>query len=375
MNKIPLNWMREDKGEIKANLLGYATFNSMMKKYSEQYFDYTQDANITISLTPADHFVPIMGKKNILFTMWEGLNIPDSYKKNINKADLIIVPSKFCKDVFKPYTDVPIEVCWLGIEPERFPFYQRKASYNGKFRMLWLGAPNPRKGYNSIMELAKIFENMPEFEIYMKTTFFKKSTPVEFVIVTWRKILRILKNLKDKDIVEKEWERLKLSFKKQFNPYVANTIKFWGKNKNIIIDTRKLPFDELMGLYNSAHVFLSPHSGEGWNLPLCEAMATGLPSIATGASGCMDFFNEDVGYPIKYEVMEADLDNYDLKAKIFVPDTEDLFRRVIEVYRNYGAALRKGARASSRIHSKFTWDRSGKRLHEIIEKHFGEVKP
>lgn len=159
------------------------------------------------------------------------------------------------------------------------------------------------------------------------------------------------------------------SFRRIFKPEFKDKVQVMGKYKNIIVDTRKLPFNEIVELYNSAHVFLSPHCGEGWNLPLCEAMATGCPCVATGVSGCMDFFNEEVGYPIKYEIKESELVNYKIKAQIFVPDTKDLLDRVFEIFRNYDTALRKGRKASDRIHSKFTWDKSALRLNEIIQKY------
>lgn len=382
--KTKLYWIREDKGPLVANVLGYATHNNMMKKYSEKYFDYTDTANIALNITPADHFVPIPGKFNILFTMWESLDIPESYKEALNKADLILVPCKFCKDIFARYTTKPIEICWEGIEPQSFPFHKREFPLvitekgifpkdGHRFRMLWVGAPNPRKGYYSILELVKIFEQLPHFEIYIKTTSFPKSTNREFMIINWRRFLKVCKFWNNSNIVRGEISAMKQSVERKFKPDVANKVQIMGKHKNIIVDTRKLPFDELVGLYNSAHVFLSPHMGEGWNLPLCEAMATGAPSVATGASGCMDFFNEDVGYPIKYDIKETELVNYDCKSRVFIPDTHDLLNRVFEVFRNYSAALKKGAKASTRIHDKFTWEKSASRLNDIIQKYCGEI--
>ena len=381
--KLKLHWVRKDIDNPVANVLGYATHNNMMKKYSERYFDYDENAKIALTITPADHFVPIPGKFNILFTMWEALNVPDTYIKSLNNADLILVPSRFCRDIFKPLTTKPVEVCWEGIEPDKFPFKEREFPYvttkaglipkkdDGKrFRILWLGAPNPRKGYHSMMELIKVFENIPEFEIYLKTTAFAKSTLKQFIIINWRRILKIIREHKKKEVVIGEITSMRQSIKRFFKPNLADQVQVMGKHKNIFFDTRKLPFDELVQLYHSAHVFLSPHCGEGWNLPLCEAMATGCPCIATGASGCMDFFDEETGYPIKYELKESELQNYNLKAKVFVPDTNDLLERTFEVFRNYPAALRKGKRASDRIHDKFTWEHSAYRLNELINKYY-----
>lgn len=378
--KFKLHWVRRDTDNPVANVLGYATHNNMMMKYSQPYFEYDDKAKISLTITPADHFKPIPGKFNILFTMWEALNIPDNYIRSLNNADLILVPSRFCRDIFKKYTTKPVEVCFEGVEPDKLPFYEREFPYtvttaglvpkNGKrFRLLWIGAPNPRKGYYSMLELVKVFEQIPEFEIYIKTTAFKKSTLKEFLIINYRRILKIIKSKNKRHDIPEGVARIRESFNRFRKPNFADYVQTMGKYKNIIVDTRKLPFEELVQLYNSAHVFLSPHCGEGWNLPLSEAMATGLPCVATGASGCMDFFNEDVGYPLKYEIKESELINYKIKAQIFVPDTKHLLDTVFEIFRNYPAALHKGRKASDRIHSKFTWDKSALRLKEIINQY------
>ena len=77
------------------------------------------------------------------------------------------------KDIFKPYVIVPMFVFGEGIEPEDYPFYQRKFpdfSKGEKFRIYWAGAPNPRKGYHYALELLKYFVDEPRVEMYIKTT-------------------------------------------------------------------------------------------------------------------------------------------------------------------------------------------------------------
>jgi glycosyltransferase involved in cell wall biosynthesis len=47
----------------------------------------------------------------------------------------------------------------------------------------------------------------------------------------------------------------------------------------------------LAGLYRSADVLLSLHRAEGFGLPMLEAMAMGVPVVATGWSGNLDFMS------------------------------------------------------------------------------------
>lgn len=45
--------------------------------------------------------------------------------------------------------------------------------------------------------------------------------------------------------------------------------------------------------------FVLPTRGEGWGMPLLEAMAYGRPVIATDWSAHTDFMTEDVAYPLR----------------------------------------------------------------------------
>ena len=46
---------------------------------------------------------------------------------------------------------------------------------------------------------------------------------------------------------------------------------------------------------------MSTFLGEGWGLPIIEAMAMGLPTIATNWSGQVDFMRADNAYPLRVE--------------------------------------------------------------------------
>jgi len=60
---------------------------------------------------------------------------------------------------------------------------------------------------------------------------------------------------------------------------------------------------QMGALYRSADCFVLPSRGEGWGMPILEAMACGLPVIATDWGGPADFLHEGVGYPLAVEAM------------------------------------------------------------------------
>jgi glycosyltransferase involved in cell wall biosynthesis len=59
----------------------------------------------------------------------------------------------------------------------------------------------------------------------------------------------------------------------------------------------------LTALYRKADVLLSLHRAEGYGLPLNEAMAHGLPVVATGWSGNLDFMDAADSFLVSYRLV------------------------------------------------------------------------
>jgi len=315
------------------NAFGYSIHNRMMREHTAKYVHLTGDAPIALTIASADKFEPIEDKYNYLFTMFETEHIPASYVQNLHLADHIIVPNDRLVTVFRKYTDRPISVCQEGCDTELFTYKKRfDPRLSRPFRFLWLGAPNPRKGYISLLEAWKIFMGYPEVELYMKTT---SPKGLDKNVVAGE----ILRQAREKPV----------------------------KVSNIIFDARKVSTKELVDLYHQAHVFVMPSTGEGWGLTLTEAMSTGLPCIATRYAGTKMFFDRKVGYPIKHDMKPYYVTPYKLATEVAIPDTLDLANLMEEVKGNYQKALRKGKAAARKIRESFTWDMAARRLVTILK--------
>ncbi|GAX76012.1 hypothetical protein CEUSTIGMA_g3455.t1 [Chlamydomonas eustigma] len=66
-----------------------------------------------------------------------------------------------------------------------------------------------------------------------------------------------------------------------------------------------LSAEDYAGLYRSADCYVIPTRGEGWGMPITEAMSMGLPVIVTGWSGTADFVDDRVGYLLKYNLSQV----------------------------------------------------------------------
>ncbi|PKN42868.1 MAG: hypothetical protein CVU60_03490 [Deltaproteobacteria bacterium HGW-Deltaproteobacteria-18] len=58
----------------------------------------------------------------------------------------------------------------------------------------------------------------------------------------------------------------------------------------------------MAALHAGALAYVSPHRGEAWGLGLGEAMSHGVPVLATGWSGNMEFMDERNSVPLRFEL-------------------------------------------------------------------------
>ena len=350
------------------NSFGYSYFNKMFKNEMSKYFTLEDSAEISVSMMPADKFKYIPDKFNILFTMWEAGELPKDYIEKLSEADLVIVPCRFCKDLFKKYVTTPIEVCHGAVDGQTFFYKKREFNRSfDRFRLLWLGAPNPRKGWEIVATIADAMDKFKNMEFYLKTTVPEVSKEDNKVIIDKYEKKLENKTLKPvlREAMEKRLEKIKTG---NINDLYDQVITK-GRNKNVIIDTRILETKELVDLYHSAHAFILPSVGEGWGLTLCEAMSTGCPSIAPVHTGMAEFFDESVGYTVSWKELEIRLRDYDITPKVKFPNIDECMLQVANIYNNYSHALRKAHKARMRMEKKFTWSKSGKRLASIIKSH------
>ncbi|MDA8194904.1 MAG: glycosyltransferase, partial [Thermaerobacter sp.] len=66
----------------------------------------------------------------------------------------------------------------------------------------------------------------------------------------------------------------------------------------------------LAALYRACDAFALPTRGEGWGRPVLEAMASGLPAIATGWSAMADYLNTANSFPLPVEGLVPVPDDY-----------------------------------------------------------------
>jgi glycosyltransferase involved in cell wall biosynthesis len=328
-----VNMLNDQQG----NGYGYSMHAKMLREACIRAgSEDTHKAGMAVHIITPDKFHPIPGKRNALFTMYECTTLPNDWIAPIQEADVIVVPCKQNRDLFRQYTKRPVEVCWEGVDTEAFPYVERKMPLVSRFVFLWVGAPNPRKGFEHVGAawdgLRASGRLPPNAWLYCKSTGVERA-----------------------DVVEEK------------------------PGMRVTIDTRNLSTADLFGLYRDAHAFMLPSMGEGFGLTLAEAMSTGLPCIYTPWGGPRDFIDETCGYPVKWDftkvvTMKTQPDGTRKKHQqtyAAFADVDDIMRKMEQIYFGYDAALAKGRRAAERIRKGFTWDISARSFLDIVRRHEG----
>lgn len=337
--------------------------------------------DIAVHIITPNKFRPIPGAKNLLSTMFEMTSLPDEWVTPLQGADIIVVPCKQNQNLFRQYYKGPVEICRLGIDPSVFTYKARRFPAEGEpFRFLWVGAPNPRKGYNTLRAVWPAWlrtEKMPKnVQLYMKTTGTTESAVVNFKMAYVQRNGKMLASFVDyRELPEGSPEL-----------------------PNVVIDSRDIPIEDLVELYHSAHAFILPSTGEGWGLTLTEAMATGLPCIWTHWGGPRDFSDEKIGFPLtqlsfvpvamaephkkdngdtemiithkSYSAVSGVTGTFDKNGEPWVnTDGKEIIRRCEQIYHGYDRALSMGKKASERMHGKYKWSDAAAEFIAICERY------
>ena len=109
--------------------------------------------------------------------------------------------------------------------------------------------------------------------------------------------------------------------------------------------------DELAKLFAAADCYVSLHRSEGFGLTVAEAMAHGLPVVATDYSGTSEFLDHETGWPIPYRMVPVGAGNepYPRDARWAEPDLKAAAAALREIADNPEQALRRGAAARRHV--------------------------
>jgi len=210
------------------------------------------------------------GKLNILNSYgWEESGFLKEYVDSFNQnLDGITVMSKYVKDVLKNNgVKVPMAVVGLGVEhileskPKKLDLHTKKS-----FKFLHISSCFPRKGIDILLDAyAKTFSKDDDVVLIIKT-FPNPHNNVEELLQELRKD----ENAPEVELINKDLDESYISW-----------------------------------LYQNTDALVAPSFGEGFGLPMAEAMLFHLPVITTAFGGQSDFCTKNTAWLIDYTFTKA----------------------------------------------------------------------
>lgn len=292
-----------------------------------------KDLNLPqVVYSSGDIFCKNSGKYRIGYTMLEVSGIPQDWVLQANAMDEVWVPSTFNLETFvNSGVRKPVYVMPLGVNPDYF---------NPKVRAY---RPSPRYTFLSIFEWGE----RKAAEVLLRA-YHRAFSRKDDVLL----LLKVMNNDPGVDVYKE----------------IANLGLPADGPPVVMLYNQDLPVHQMGSLYRSADCFVLPTRGEGWGMPVIEAMACGLPVIATNWSAHVDFMDESVAYPLNVaELIPA-------KAKCpyyegFVwaqPDEEHLIHLMRHVYQERDEATAKGELASQRVIDKWNWRQAAQKIKDRL---------
>lgn len=275
------------------------------------------------------NFAPTPGKKTVYSTMWESTKLPPMGPMVLNKAEVVVCPTWWNASCFSANgVQVPIRVVPLGIYTDVFSYSPMQSLYHPTFKAKCvfgtagrMAHGGVRKGINEVIHaFQKAFPT--EDDVVLKVKVFP-DCPVEHV-----------------------------------------------KDPRIEIIQAMLTDQEMADWLRSLTCFVSAATGEGFGLIQLQALAVGRPIISVEFGGITTFFNEDVGYPVKFSFDPAKL-NYSGCGNWATPSEDHMIHLMQHIRNNRDEAEAKGALAASRV-AHLSWENSNRKLAEVL-KEFGVI--
>lgn len=251
----------------------------------------------------------------------------------------IVTPSNWSAAAFRKigFSDEQIFVVPHGVETNLFcPNAERRDAMRQElnldgFVFLSNGAMTPNKGIDLLLRaFAIVAQKRPEARLLLKG-----HDPLYDSSSLLQKTIAALSAPEQKTILER--------------------LVFTGKSMDM---------SEIAGLYQAADAYVSPYRAEGFNIPVLEAAATGLPVICSGGGATDDFVAPSFAKKVTSSIESVEYSG--LPGQQLVPNFDHLVELMLGAMDEDD--WRRNAASAGPIHARenYHWDRIVEQLLAVV---------
>lgn len=257
------------------------------------------------------------GRRNgFICWAWEESEISPITARRFNEdLDLIMTTSTYVSDALKRSgVVIPVPVVGNGVDHFSVPTERRKLE---RRRLLHVSTCLPRKAPEALVKgFVEAFQGRSDVELYIKTSHNPHNQ------------IRAIANEASAAVAE---------------PPAVH------------IEERSMSASELHQLYASATAVVMASRGEGFGLPLAEAMIMGVPVVATRLGGQADFCRDDTAFLVDSQPARSTSHVASIYSLWEDPSAHSLAQALRRVIDNPQEAATKAANARQLMQREFTW--------------------
>lgn len=314
--------------------------DALLRRLSEQK---VSNRAPVIQTMAAGGFERIGNRYNIGITMLEADRLTPQWVNHCNRLDEVWVPSRFNYETFTKsgVQADKVKVFPFGVDPARFNPDGAPYPIPGKkgFTFLSVSDWHRRKGYDILVKaFSRVFSSSDDVTLVLKIT-----------------------NTMGADFSGVQAEIDQLSREVRPDP------------PNIIVWSQNVSRQEMPAFYRAADCFVLPSHGEGWSMPIIEAMACGLPVVVTNWSGHTEYANSGNALMINVECFEPvppvdPWNDYVYKGAMWARPSEHHLEVILRsIYANQAGAKNIGRLGRESIINNFTWSASCQRIYRHLQ--------